>query len=214
MIVPAMNWQEIFREYTKDKEFVDRKMEYLYEHKYRRKILKEKLENSIELLHYNSPNKNQWLIFLVIKNCKTIPLNIPVCIYNDKFGINALLPFSFKGIDSVMGLIKFNPHCIKRYRSRLKLDISEPIKVVEHLGHNFTLNSDIFKSIKIGVNINLYMPVAGGGFLGYSNTAKHIVEMKTFISDELMKSDQVQKACRLRNLNTSFPDFGWDKLPK
>lgn len=209
MIVPAMNWQEILKEFKIDSEIVSRKAQYIYDNKIRRRIVKEKLTNCLIFNEYITPNRNLWLIIVVITHWKIIPKLFPVCIFNDYKGINAMYGFDILNHSNLKGLVRFSTHCITRYRSRLKLDISQSLKVIEHICRNILSNRNVLKQIELKEEVvHIYMPVTGGGFLGFYHNENYIVDLRTFISDELMRSDQIQKAMKMRNMKEEdFPDF-------
>lgn len=214
MILPTMSWLEIYREAIHDLDCVLIKSKYDYEQRLRRKLIKEKLERKIDVINYLSPNRNRWILYNVIKNYKKVPICVPVCYYYDNFGLNALHPVNITVPKSVQGFIRFNAHCIKRYRSRLMPELTDPIKLLDHLNRNIIFNNSILKKVKLENNDHMYMPVTGGGFLAVLHIEEHLLEMKTFISDELMRSKQIKKAMELRNLRLEdFPEFNWIKRP-
>jgi hypothetical protein len=215
MIVPSMSWKEILREYHKDAGWVSNKATYHYTEKLRRWVVKTKAKNHIALVSGTSQNRNKWMIFSLIRDSKTIPKLVAVCIYYDKGGINALYPMTIRDSQKMGVLVRFTTHCIKRYRMRLKLDIEEPMQVVEHLSRNMILNQSTLKRIKMPGRIELYMTLEGGGFLGYYNADVKLLDSRTFISDELMKNIQIKMKNELMKFKVEdFPVMEWEKMRK
>ncbi len=213
MLVPSMSWKEMEQEFLSDKQNVLRKSHYIYAHGITRMIIKKKLTNYIYIMQYRSPNKNLWLMIYAIKNYKTMARIVCVCIFNDIHGINALYPISINNKSTEFGMSRIWTHCIKSYKSRLNLDIVEPLKVVEHLCKNLVMNREISLNYQADDSGMLYLPVTGGILLGNYDIQTNKTEIKTFISDDLLKSEQIQKAIQLRNLKKQdFPPFVWEKL--
>jgi len=213
MIVPSMTYKEMEKEFLSDKENVLRKSHFVYEHEIKRIIVKKKLTNCFYVMQYHSPKKNNWLMIYAIKNHKTMARIVCVCIFNDQHGINALYPLCLNINKQKFGLARIWTHCIKRYRSRLNLDIIDPIKITEHLCKNILMNREISFNYEADENGNIYLPITGGILLGNYDQENNFSEIKTFISDDLLKSNQVMQAIKLRNLKKQdFPPFVWQKL--
>ena len=139
-------------------------------------------------------NNNNWFLFLskahsVTKYKGTESINILELTYcYTDIGLRAfkMIPDS-DGTVGINGISVFNSHLFTQYAKRLNLNISDPIKLMEHF---FTKNG--YFSMKFNEKASL-ATCSEGIILGELQNANQWVVFKTFITDLQMFPDQTEE---------------------
>ena len=192
MLVPDMTPAELKRELMKDEPWLHRKTDVLWI-KLRRMAIKSRQKELTVIVETVSPRKNKWLIKFVF-NKKTYVYNL-VAYFYDHIGIRAF-GYAMDPKTKTPLIIVYNTHFIKRYNERLKLNISNPLQLLKHL----VTNAPECFNFEHGETLDdLFCVMAAGIGLGCLHEKGTMLEMKTFITFDMLYDKQVKLTEHLRS---------------
>jgi hypothetical protein len=183
MIVSSMSYIEIRKEVDNDIVFVKKKSIHVIA-ELEKKMKKNKLKTITHIYDYNSPNKNKWLVKIEI-GLKNVASSFLTYFYIDnKIAAVQVLDARY--------LLYYTTHFFKRYKERMNLDIAKP----EELIRQYFSDSTNFVPQLLGVTENYLLKIfilcKHGAILGNIHTDSSICKMNTFITTDMLKTDQVE----------------------
>lgn len=183
MIVPSMSYIEIRKEVENDIVFVKKKSIHVIA-ELEKKMKKNKLKTITHIYDYNSPNKNKWIVKIEI-GLKNVASSFLTYFYID----NKIAAIQ---VVNARYLLYYTTHFFKRYKERMKLDIVKP----EELIRKYFSDSTNFVHQLLGVTENyllkMFILCKHGAILGNIHTESSICKMNTFITTDMLKTDQVE----------------------
>jgi len=203
MIVEAMTMEEIRNELKKDFPIVFRKANYVSIAE--RKTLK--LDRGTEchgFYEYYSKYKNHWIYRIVYTKKETFFsfLNYN----NDSRGLNAIVTTG----DMDDTLFFLNGHFFKRYNERRKLGLTTTFDILSAFLEETTAFDPVVVS-DLGNNLNeVFCTGKSGVLLGVENTVTNTIRINTFISNDMLKTNQQELAKQRRDemlLDTEFFNY-------
>src|SRR5262249_4954516 len=155
-------------------------------------LIKQKKDHALFTEPYLSSHRNRWLCFYDISVHNRVCYHTQCCLYYDEIGLKTLSMVDVKDPDQY-AIIRLNSHFYNRYNERMELHLSKPEQIVKHFYRsNFRRHHDLNNIPKeTGEQFRIFMTVQNGVMLGYRNLEKELVEMKTFITYDMLKGDQV-----------------------
>lgn len=200
MLVPAMNSEEIIREIMLDYASVDRKSLYLSQN-LRRKVVKSKNNTFCDITDYKSLRKNDWVI-LVVCNRKG-QCRITVVHYLNQFGFNVVNVYARDKIQH------FSGHFLERYNERylMQNDLTKLDLIKNFVSHNIMIVHEVIDpaDLKIRRIIGRFKQGVGLGTVEYINGI-HVIDYKTFISNEMLYENQKDEVKTMEEYYHSFLD--------
>ncbi len=191
MIVETMSLPELRKEIEKDLAVAQRKVNYHWDI-VRKMMRKTNMKAFIKYYTYFSPNKNNWIYGIRGFDYGTNHKYYMVVYYYTKEGITAVQ------ITSSGALNVFSGHFFERYYGRLKMDVKVPtqwiIKFMETIRHYTDIKH---KEISAGYYETMAC-IETGACLGYYDTVSNIYIYKTFIREDMLMGDQVEKYAMLK----------------
>jgi len=195
MIVSSMTYAEIRKEVQNDIVLVFKKSTHVIA-ELERKMRREKLKKHIHVYDYNSKNKNKWIVKIDM-GPKDVARTFMMYFYVD----NKIV--AVQVVDSAY-LLYYTTHFFKRYKERLMLDIVNPEEIVR----NYLASSSNFvpKVLEIVDDKIMKMYIVGkqGTILGTLHTKSGICKMNTFLSPEMLKTDQVEMEKEMKERLTKY----------
>lgn len=183
MIVSSMSYIELRKEVENDIVLVRRKAKHV-EAELEKKMKRNKLKTITHIYDYNSPNKNKWLVKIEI-GFKNVACSFLTYFYID----NKIAAIQ---VVDARYLLYYTTHFFKRYKERMKLDITKP----EDLIREYFAGSTNFVPKLLGVTENyllkMFILCKHGAILGNIHTESSICKMNTFITTDMLKTDQVE----------------------
>jgi hypothetical protein len=183
MIVPSMSYIEIRKEVENDIVFVKKKSIHVIA-ELEKKMKKNKLKTITHIYDYNSPNKNKWIVKIEI-GLKNVASSFLTYFYID----NKIAAIQ---VVKARYLLYYTTHFFKRYKERMKLDIAKP----EELIRKYFSDSTNFVHQLLGVTENyllkMFILCKHGAILGNIHTESSICKMNTFITTDMLKTEQVE----------------------
>jgi hypothetical protein len=188
MIVPGMSLPEIGKAIFTDYEGEIRPKMKGAEVMYKRRWVQNGKKDYWETITIPAKSKNDWR--MTIRATDLGVVTEPYLIHYDKVGLTA---WYVSEMANPKGVMYFNTHFFKRYRERLKLDIEKPEALVKNFfrkNHNsiipcYTTEEDVKQQ--------LFVPLDGGVGLGIYHGEDFIFEFKTFVSNDMLKEEQLQQ---------------------
>lgn len=162
-------------------------------------LRRRKQQHAIETIIWKSPSYNRWMMIYNLNGRDTYCIHI--CLTLDRGGFLKTLAPTSSIRHTEMYITECNIHFFKRYNERLKLGLTKPEQIVKHYFKHDTGNTkwSHIKHVENESKLNLFMPVNGGVALGFAYDDIHFIEMKTFVSDEMLRASQMEKLEFLRN---------------
>ncbi len=195
MIVSSMTYDEIRKEVQNDIDLVFKKSTHVIA-ELERKMRREKLKKYIHVYDYNSKNKNKWIVKIDM-GPKDVARTFMTYFYVD----NKIV--AVQVIDSAF-LLYYTTHFFKRYKERLNLDIINPEDIIR----NYLTGSSNFvpKVLEIVDDKLMKMYIVGkqGTILGTLHTNCGICKMNTFLSPDLLKTDQIEMEKEMKERLTKY----------
>lgn len=164
--------------------------------KFRRVVLKTtQFPLYIKPIEFISKRKNKWLILLEAKNRKNANESLVtfVCISDSRIGYHAFMPTSTNGR---LHIIMYPPHFFSRYRDRFCNNLTGIPLVAEYFKYN---NNYVFEFNEQKPCVEVYGSSAHGVALGLL-AEENIFLMKTFVSYEMLKGEQVNKFAAMNKI--------------
>ncbi len=178
-----MTYIEIRKEVLKDVESAKKKSVYVVA-ELEKKMRKQKLKTITHIYDYNSPNKNKWIVKIEIDS-KNVASSFLTYFYIDN-------KIAAVQVVDARYLLYYTTHFFKRYKERMKLDIAKP----EELIRKYLSDSTNFAHQLLGVTENyllkMFILCKHGAILGNIHTESSICKMNTFITTDMLKTDQVE----------------------
>jgi hypothetical protein len=191
MIVPAMSVTEIQKELSRDFEYcfarIQREM-----NQYRRAIIKSsKFPMCFKPIDYVTPSRNHFIIFLEAKSKKNAndPYITFVGYYLRPEGIYAAMLLPTYGGDKT--IILYPPHFFERYKQRYLL---EDICTLDAIKTYFRINPTNMLEF---VDAKKFRGSCNQGFVFGEMLTSNILVIKTFVSKEMLKGEQVDLNSKL-----------------
>ena len=209
MIVETMTYQEIADEFKKDWErSIRHKITDCFgmANKYRRYILKEgKTDKWIRFkpIEFTSPRGNNCVIQFVSKGWADYKRNgLIFVLYMYYYKSEGLYAVMIAG-DNFDEFSFYTPHLFDRYRERKLKDISKP-KLQTMFDFFKTNATSRFNRVNNDKYANSIFSVCPNGVTLGSEISDKIIENRTYITFEMLKSDQVQDE---EKLGTALKDY-------
>jgi hypothetical protein len=183
MIVSSMTYIEIRKEVQNDLVSVIKKSKYV-EAELEKKMKRNKLKTITHIYDYCSPNKNNWIVKMEIGKKKVSRDFVTYFYIDDKIVAVQVLDIPY--------ILYYTSHFFKRYKERLKLDIIKPEEIIRKYLNDST--NFVPKVLEIVDNnlLKMYIVCNQGTILGTLHTDTFICKMNTFLSSEMLKTDQVE----------------------
>jgi hypothetical protein len=199
MIVPKMSWDELRREFFEDIRIVQARNSN-QSRIFQQKMVKQKQQHSLFTEPYISPHRNQWLCFHDVSISNKECFYTQCCLYYDHIGLKTLSVVNVKEPDQ-QAIIRLNSHFYNRYNERMELRLLKPEQIVKHFyRNNFRRHHPIDNlPTEEDGHLRIFMTSESGVMLGYRYLEKELVEMKTFITYDMLKGDQVDTVKFLRD---------------
>jgi hypothetical protein len=189
MIVSSMTYDEIRKEIQTDLVSVRRKAKYV-EAELEKKMKRNKLKTLSHIYDYNSPNKNKWIVKMEIRT-KNVALTFLTYFYLD----NKIV--AIQVINNPF-LLYYTSHFFKRYKERLKLDIIKPEDIIrKYLSDSTNFIPKVLEIVDINL-FKMYILCGQGTILGTLHLNSGICKMNTFLSEDMLKSDQVEMEMEMK----------------
>jgi len=204
MIVPKMTYGEKRNQFLHDYKAVHARAN----HTYRQLVTGVKRRHqthATEVLEWTTSARNKWLAFFEVRAHQ---VNfICICISIDHGGLPiALEPIVVDTKENIY-VAEYSMHFFKRYNERLKLEIVKPMQTIRHyFKHNLHSESYIKSSRTELGDLKFFQPVNGGVILGTSHDEEKWMQMKTFISNDMLKATQVETVEYLKNYKLDHPN--------
>ena len=176
MIVPAMNYQQMYLEFLKCYLIQERKIIHISS-KIRRKFLK--CGQIYHFLDYTDPRKNKWGIQILLFNKKKYRTTSFLHFFHPEKGYCAL---ELNHKDMTVNF--YSGHFFKRYNERLTLDLPKSIDKMKHY-----FFSALDKKMKFFPDGRFQAELPMGIGFGYRCTP-YWNEFKTFITNDMLKGNQ------------------------
>jgi hypothetical protein len=130
---------------------------------------------------------------------------IEVCIGETKAGKTAFFPIF---INNEFFLMQFPPHFFARYAERMELEVSGEELIREYFGRNhsygFTYHQEmIVKNCKV---THCYGTCHDGVCLGLTSAKFPIMLMKTFVTHEMLKGEQIEEFAKIEKYRKEIHD--------
>ncbi|MBI3501006.1 MAG: hypothetical protein HY063_04365 [Bacteroidetes bacterium] len=199
MFVPAMTLDELRREFEKDLEIVNRKVAYTGEKIF--KTHKPRGEQCIiHFLDYRSKYNNNWLFrFHVSKNerlCQTLTW------FMGKKGMVALCMIYHHKIPY---LVYFTGHMFERYCERNKLNLTSSKEIIRSfMNENKSFQIQDMEQFAPGMWEIFCVTSSGGIVLGTADRTKDIYRFNTYLSPDMLKTDQVALRAQLQETSLTY----------
>lgn len=213
MVVDTMSYEEIVAEFNKDwinyfPDVIDR---HLNDNKYRRFMLKQAKDDipvSFKPISIKSPRGNTYILQINSKGKSDYKKNgflfVVYMYYHRPEGIYAVMLCSNSSHSfSNTSYNIYIPHFFDRYRERELKDIHKPKMetIIDFFQHNSTGKYSTFESEKYKNSI--FFTVPSGVMLG-SIYNSNINELRTYITFEMLKGEQVDNSKSLSNIISDY----------
>jgi hypothetical protein len=201
MIVPRMTHEEVRKEFLHDWHRATAKANNSFTGLLMN-LHRRKMQHAVETVIWKTPSNNRWMMIYFLDGKNSTCAH--VCLTLDHGGfLKTLSPVTDMRHPGETFIAEYNIHFYKRYNERLKLGLTRTEKIVKHF---FRYNSVMDGWSKMGNTesenkLNLFMPVKGGVALGFAYDTFRFIEMKTFVSDEMLRESQMETAEYLRHYN-------------
>lgn len=196
MIVGSMKEEEIYKEIMNDFECLQRRSA-LQGRILQQQLLRKKFISETRLLNFKTAAHNNWSVML-----KAEPCCIKTSYYLKTLDKKGLAAYAVRIVNDEQGkvqksLLKYTAHFFERYNERMNLKISESGKVLKHFfRNNFDYASASSKTVKGNLRETEFVFNEGIG-LGCINDRKNIIQLKTFISRELLSFKKTMTAAKI-----------------
>jgi len=191
MIVPAMSVTEIYKELARDYDYcvsrIQRDM-----NQYRRAIIKSsKFPMCFKPIDYVAPSRNHFIILVEAKSKRDAsdPFITFVGYYLRPEGIYAAMAFPTSGGEKRIFL--YPPHFFERYKERY---LKEEVTTLDSIKTYFKINSANILEFTEG---DKFRGSCNQGFVFGEKLLTNVFIIKTFVSNEMLKGEQIE-------LNTRF----------
>jgi hypothetical protein len=195
MIVTTMSLPEVYQEVIRDYDSVKRRgkgaMKALQSEVFRTKRFV-----TTRYIEYESKSHNKWNI-----QVRTTQKDVGFSYFIRSYDTTGLIAFNVvEDINRTKYLVKYSTHFFKRYNERMKLNETNMEKLVRRY---FKFNSNL--DHKMG-NINgfedgtaqTYLAGSEGVALGWLDRQKNLLCIKTFVTNEMLKGEQIDFVKQLR----------------
>lgn len=190
MIVPSMTLEEIRAEIEKDYPILYRKSSYLG-NKLARKMRLKRGESTFHSFEYTSKYKNTWLCNMYLsRKKKDRKSNFLMYFYGNR-GLTALLPGSDNKI------LYCTTHFFQRYNERRKLGFTLPVDILRSfMEDNHYFRFEFLEEVQPGIKI-MFGVTQSGVILGTLHTELLLYKANTFLTNDMLKGDQVERHAQL-----------------
>lgn len=206
MIVPSMTNEQVRKEFLHDFNMLEDRAIGVYP-LLRSAMHKRNQNHATETKLWKSPLHNTWMSFYRMDGPDTGVMH--VCITMDHRNLLKSLTLMGEGTVADHYIAEYNIHFYKRYNERMKLNLPKPMLIVKHyFKHNF--DSDAFTELSATDHPmvhKIFVPVNGGALLGFRYLDKKWFDMKTFVSNEMLRESQLEMVEYLKEYKLeSSPD--------
>ena len=189
MLVPAMNLVEIKKEIEKDSPILFRKIGYVAKKIDRHLKKNKKITEFSEVYEYYSKYKNYWLYKLFLKD-KVLKYEAMI-VYNDIKGHSAI------AVVDKNHLVYHTSHFFMRYNERLNLGLNNFKDIIkEFMKENEIYRFQQLEEIEPGIH-KMFCILPSGVILGTFYKGLNIVKANTFISNDMLRNDQIKMKINL-----------------
>jgi hypothetical protein len=189
MLVPSMTIDEIRKEIARDLPILKSKVDHL-EHKLRRATRPHGNDKVVRFYDYVSKYKNNWIFRIVVMR-RQMEATLLVYYYTNigLVGIITAVNDDF--------LVYHTSHFFKRYNERLGLSLKTPNEIMKaFINECYEFAANRMKKLSPGI-YHVFCASNTGYCLGVENEDKHFIIMNTFISQQMLKGNQLPLAERL-----------------
>lgn len=203
MIVPSMNYGEVYNELIND--FRSVKVKTVAASRALQQLLvRKKQTHCSQLICYRTARNNTWHIYLNVK-----PQSVHYVFYittRDAWS-SVTYQIAFDQANNVNYLVKLYKHFFERYNERLFLGLSKHEQVVKHyITHN--VDNEIGLSQVLPTGQRLVEFVYGNGIgIGWEDKEKKFICLKTFIANSTLTKTQKCLADHIRSHDDSKEFF-------
>ncbi len=195
MLVPSMTMKEIRKEIEKDFPSVIHHASVVQDNlmKNHRQLFNRRIVHVGDMV---SNQKNNWIYKIVLKR-KLQTTNFLAYYFND-IGLSA--------VEATVGpyMLFFTTHFFKRYNERLKLNLVNPYDILHHYMKWHSVYQ--FKTVKkITENlVEVFGVNEQGALLGTLDTELNFYKINTFITNEMLKGEQMEEEARIKALMEKY----------
>jgi hypothetical protein len=188
MYVESMSFEEIRREFDKEEPTLSKKI-WLHSGHVLRQMRKSNMTRLDKFFEWTSPNKNKWTYHYTIDLTKPKPDQFFVYLYCIFFTERSYAVLSYaKDADRIS---YFTSHFFTRYVEREKIAQSNYHDVIRNfMNANTHFITSPGKKIFEG-KFDLFVQLKSGAGFGSLHSAINLVEMRTYITNDMLKGDQV-----------------------
>ena len=184
MLVPAMNLVEVKKEIEKDSPILFRKIGYVAQKIDRHLKKNKKITEFSEVYEYYSKYKNYWLYKLYLKD-KVLKYEAMI-VYNDERGHSAI------AVVDQNHLVYHTSHFFMRYNERLNLGLNNFKDIIkEFMKENEIYRFQQLEEVEPGIH-KMFCILPSGVILGTFYKGLNIVKANTFISNDMLRNDQIK----------------------
>jgi len=201
MLVPSMTLSEIRRELDKDFPIVHRKGEYLLED-LKRISRRTRVENIVKFYDYYSKQKNNWIIR--VETLKKGGYMGCLAYYYGNSGLVCVIKLANDD-----HILYHTAHFFKRFNERLHLNLTNPNDIMRaYLNENPSIQLKAVSVIKPGF-YSFFSASPHGYGLGTCDQEQKFYKMNTFITHDMLRGDQIDRAEYLNSLLREYlPNAG------
>jgi hypothetical protein len=158
------------------------------------KVIKPKKDEEIvKYFDYYSKYKNTWIYKIVVTKKKNYYSWL--LYYYGNSGIKAITVMA----DTEDYMFFFTTHFFKRYNERRKLNHTLPLDTLRSfMGENHNFNMQFVEDLNEGVQ-RMFCYINSGVILGTADHNIKLYWMNTFLTNDMLKSDQLELAEQLKN---------------
>lgn len=197
MIVPKMTHEEVRKEFMHDLQRMKARATNTF-NQLLMDLQKRKQQHAVETVVWKSASHNRWMMLFYLDRQQSVCAH--VCLTLDHGGFLKTLSATHVEDYDELFISEYNIHFYKRYNERLKLGLTKPEQIVKHFHkHNPRMDTTTeLKQIENESKLNLFLPLYNGVGLGFRHDDIRLIEMKTFISNEMLHESQMETVDFLR----------------
>ena len=145
---------------------------------------------------YTSKNKNKWIVKIDIGRKDTASTFITYLYIDNRIVAVQLIDAPF--------ILYYTSHFFKRFKERLKLDIIKPEDIIKkYIWDSTCFYPKVLEKLD-DEHLKIYIICEQGTILGTLHTKSGICKMNTFLSPDMLKTDQIEMEKEMKERLTKY----------